>query len=224
MYAVDQGLLDDLRSRGFEIGIHGFNRDGALFWSESYFHKRAQAINVAIQRYGAAGFRAPMAHRNLRWMQALDIEFDSSCFDVDPFQAMPGGVGGMWPFIAGRFVELPYTMPQDHTLLLTLGEKSDRIWREKLEFIKQWSGMALMLTHPDYLDTQQRKDIYREFLLHFRCGEDFWHTLPRDVARWWRRCARAAPDCFARFAACATNWGVRTGSACWWETASRLKS
>jgi hypothetical protein len=119
-------------------------------------------------------------------MQMLDIEYDSSCFDTDPFQAMPGGIGSLWPLVTGRFVELPYTLPQDHTLLIGLGETTDRIWTEKLSMIARWSGMALMLTHPDYLDTVERRELYRGFLTKVRDANGYWHALPRDVARWWR--------------------------------------
>ncbi len=185
-YAIDDGLLADLRARGFEIGIQGFNHDGRLFCSYATFRRRSHDINRAIARFGAVGFRAPMVHRNLDWLQLLDIDYDSSYFDIDPFQAMPGGVGGIWPFVAGRFVELPYTLPQDHTLLVGLGETTDTIWQQKLSVIKKWSGMALLLTHPDYLDSPQRREIYRSFLIHLREQRDYWHALPREVAQWWR--------------------------------------
>ncbi len=185
-YPIDHGLVADLRSRGFEIGIHGYNHDGKLFWSEATFRRRADAINAALEQYEAVGFRAPMAHRNLVWMQQLNIEYDSSCFDIDPFQAMPGGIGSLWPVVTGRFVELPYTLPQDHSLLIGLGETTDRIWLEKLSLIRRLGGMALMLTHPDYLDTAQDRGLYRDFLAKVRDAGGFWHALPRDVARWWR--------------------------------------
>jgi hypothetical protein len=95
-YPVDRGLLTDLQNRGFEIGVHGYNHDGKLFTSRAIFDRRVPAINAALQSFGAVGFRAPMVHRNLNWLQALDIDYDASCFDVDPYQAMPGGVGGLW--------------------------------------------------------------------------------------------------------------------------------
>ena len=88
-YPIDRGLVRDLCKRGFEIGIHGFNHDGKLFLSEAIFRQRAEAINEALRDYECVGFRAPMVHRNLSWLQALDVEYDASCFDVDPFQAMP---------------------------------------------------------------------------------------------------------------------------------------
>jgi peptidoglycan/xylan/chitin deacetylase (PgdA/CDA1 family) len=185
-YPIDAGLLRDLQRRGFEIGIHGYNHDGRLYASEAIFRRRAAHINAALRRYGAVGFRSPMVHRNLVWLQQLDIAYDASYFDIDPFQAMPGGVGSLWPFTAGKFVELPYTLPQDHTLFITLAQRDVSIWRKKLAFIAGQRGMALMLTHPDYLDTPRRLDLYREFLLHARQAAALWHALPCEVAQWWR--------------------------------------
>jgi len=186
-YKIDEGIVKELKARGNEIGIQGFNHDGQLFLSKSKFDSRVKMINLAIERFDAVGFRAPMAHRNLLWMQQLNIEYDSSCFDRDPFQAMPGGVGGIWPFVYGKFVELPYTLPQDHTLFVTLGETTDRIWRDKLEFIRRHHGMALMLTHPDYLDSPSRRQIYRDFLCRLRDTGNAWHVLPREIARWFAK-------------------------------------
>ena len=193
-YKIDRGLINDLKQRGHEIAIHGYNHDGRLFSSKEVFDYRVPMINRAIEELEAVGFRAPMVHRNLRWMQQLNIEYDSSCFDIDPFQAMPGGVGSIWPFSVGKFVELPYTMPQDHTLFVSLSENSDRIWREKLAFIKRHHGMALMLTHPDYLDSPSRLRIYRDFLSWLRGSSDPWHVLPREMSRWFRSRSVNAPD------------------------------
>ena len=164
-YSIDRGLLRELTSRGFEIGVHGYNHDGKLFTSRRVFDARVPAINAALKSFGAVGFRAPMVHRNLEWLQSLDIEYDASCFDIDPFQAMPGGVGSVWPLIAGRFVELPYTLPQDHTIFIALNERDGQIWQRKLDFLAAMRGMALIVTHPDYLDSEHRIGVYRQFLL-----------------------------------------------------------
>ena len=185
-YRIDRGLLCELQSRGFEIGVHGYNHDGKLFTSRAVFDSRAPAINAALAAFGAVGFRAPMVHRNLEWLQSLEIEYDASCFDADPYQAMPGGVGGVWPFMAGRFVELPYTLPQDHTLFVALNERDGRIWADKLDFVAKLGGMALLITHPDYLDSDDRRDAYRRLLERARGIDGMWHALPRQVAAWWR--------------------------------------
>ncbi|WP_231603273.1 polysaccharide deacetylase family protein [Neorhodopirellula pilleata] len=185
-YRVDLGILRDLQDRGHEIGVHGFNHDGRLFESKRIFDRRTIPINRALRDFRATGFRAPMVHRNLEWQQALDVDYDASTFDYDPFQAMPGGVGGVWPFIVGKLVELPYTLPQDHTLLVTLGETEPTTWFRKFEYLRSLSGMAMLITHPDYLDTPGRLDVYRRFLEYVAEQSDCWTTLPHEVARWWR--------------------------------------
>ena len=185
-YNIDMGVVRELIERGFEIAVHGYNHDGKLFLSKAIFDNRTSAINEAMRQFSASGFRAPMVHRNLEWLQNIDAEYDASCFDIDPYQAMPGGVGSIWPFIVGRLVELPYTMPQDHTLIVTLGERSDNTWRTKLEYHRQRSGMALMLTHPDYMTESSTLATYRGFLEHVKDTAGYWHALPRNVARWWR--------------------------------------
>jgi peptidoglycan/xylan/chitin deacetylase (PgdA/CDA1 family) len=185
-YTIDRGLVRDLADRGFEIGVHGYNHDGKLFSSRAEFDRRVPAINEALRSWGAVGFRAPMVHRNLRWMQLLDIEYDASCFDADLYQAMPGGVGSVWPFIAGRFVELPYTLAQDHTLFIVRNERHGRIWKEKLSYLVHLNGMALVITHPDYLDSPSRLEVYRQLLLRAQGMAGMWHALPRETAAWWR--------------------------------------
>jgi len=191
-YRVDHGIVNELCARGFEVAIHGYNHDGRLYESRDTFFFRAEAINEALAKYQAVGFRSPMVHRNLEWLQELEIEYDASYFDVDPYQAMAGGVGGIWPFFAGKFVELPYTLPQDHTLFVARKERDGRIWREKLRFLVRNHGMALMVTHPDYLLAEEGKAIYRDFLTYVAAQEGYWHALPREIAQWWREREEAA--------------------------------
>ena len=185
-YKIDKGLVKDLVDRGFEIAIHGYNHDGKLLTSKTTFDKRSIAINSAISDLSASGFRAPMVHRNLEWFQQLNVDYDASCFDIDPYQAMPGGVGSIWPFMAGKLVELPYTMPQDHTLTVTLKQSTNATWQVKLNYLREHSGMAMMLTHPDYMTKADAKSEYRDFLKYVKDGGGYWHALPREVAHWWR--------------------------------------
>ncbi len=185
-YKIDAGLLDDLRARGHEVGVHGLNHDGQLFASRGIFRRRVTRINDVARRWQANGFRSPMMHRQLQWMQMLEFDYDSSCFDIDPFQAMPGGVGGVWPFIAGRLVELPCTLPQDHTLFVTLKCDSADIWRRKIDLIRRLRGMIMCIVHPDYLTTARHWDLYRELLEAMFEGQGGWRCLPHQAASWWR--------------------------------------
>jgi len=183
-YGVPDSLLQELRAEGFEIALHGWRHDGRDFSSRRLFDKRLPRMNQRLREWDAVGFRSPMTHRNPAWMQDLGVAWDSSFFDTDPYEPMPGGVMSIWPFVMGRFVELPYTLPQDHTLIETLGETSPRLWLEKLDFLAAHRGMALVNTHPDYLCRKGRLRMYEEFLQEVARRSGYWHALPRDVASW----------------------------------------
>jgi hypothetical protein len=185
-YAVDRGLLADLAARGFEVGVHGLKHDGKLFSSHARFLRRAQRINWYVQDFGAAGFRAPLTHRQPEWMQALEIDYDLSFFDTDPYEPIPGGTMSLWPFAMGRFIELPYTLAQDYTLTAVLGETTPQIWLGKVDFIREYCGLVLLNSHPDYLSNPVTRHVYEEFLQAMSGRGDYWHVLPREVARWWR--------------------------------------
>lgn len=97
----------------------------------------------------------------------------------------------LWPFVMGRFLELPYTLAQDSTLTDVVGERSPRLWLEKLDCLARFFGMALVNTHPDYLRNSAHMCIYRELLENVRERSGCWTALPREVARWWRLRASA---------------------------------
>lgn len=191
-YCVDLDLIGELKKRGFEVGVHGLKHDGKTFASKATFDARVESINRYLRQWDAVGFRSPMTHRNPEWMQALEIEYDLSFFDTDPYEPMPGGTMSIWPFMMGRFVELPYTLSQDHTMMVTLAERTPRVWLDKVEFICRHQGLALLNAHPDYLRVPGRFAIYEDFLNAMSRRTDYWHALPRETARWWR--ARAAVE------------------------------
>jgi hypothetical protein len=191
-YRIDMNLVDELRKRGFEIGVHGLTHDGRLFNSRDRFERAAKRINTYLKDLGAVGFRAPLTIRNPEWMQALNIEYDLSFFDTDPFEPISGGTMSIWPFFLGHFVELPYTLVQDYTLTDVLKEQTPDLWFKKIDFIIRHHGMALTNSHPDYLKVPARFQIYAGFLQTMREKSDYWHALPRDVAHWWRE-RSAAP-------------------------------
>lgn len=187
-YPIDMGLVDELHQRGFEVGIHGLTHDDKLFNSRAKFERSAKKINCYLKDLSAVGFRAPLTIRNPEWMQSpnMEIEYDLSFFDTDPFEPIPGGTMSIWPFFLGYFVELPYTLVQDYTLTSILLETSPRLWLEKVDFIRTYQGMALVNTHPDYLRNEITLSIYREFLQNMKGRWESWNALPHEVATWWR--------------------------------------
>ena len=194
-YSIERSYLDNLRAEGFEIGIHGLKHDGKLFFSFNTFSKRAKRINDYLKEYGAKGFRSPLTHRNPEWMQELEIDYDMSFFDTDLFEPIPGGTMSIWPFFMGHFIELPYTLPQDNTLFNILGHKDISIWKEKVDFIEKYHGMALVIVHPDYQRASKGRvkesmypiEHYKELLRYVKSKGNYWHALPSEVADWWRR-------------------------------------
>ena len=190
-YPLDHGLLEDLVARGFEVGVHGRRHDGRELRSRRVFEQHARHINEHLRRLGAVGFRSPLTHRHPEWMQSLEVEYDASFFDSDPFEPMPGGTMSLWPFTIGRFLELPYTLAQDFTLVDVLEERQPRLWLEKSAYLRRFCGMALLNAHPDYLRERCHQRMYAAFLEQLSCDPTCWNAPPRDVARWWRRRAAA---------------------------------
>jgi len=202
-YQVPTSLLENLRESGFEVGLHGLRHDGKLFSAKKVFYESLPRINHFLRKWGAVGFHSPSTHRNLDWIADLNIEYDSSTFDTDPFEPQPDGMKTIFPiWITNRskthgYVEFPYTLPQDHGLFVILQEKNNRIWKEKLDWIAEHGGMVFLNTHPDYMNfgagrcslEEYPAGLYREFLEYIRARYDgrFWHALPRDAARFWKR-------------------------------------
>jgi len=197
-YSVSAELREDLIKHGFEVGVHGLNHDGKLFRSRKIFNERSEKINHYLAAWNAVGFRSPAMHHNLEWIHDLNIEYDMSTFDVDPFEPQSDGVNTIFPFqVTGGsngagYVELPYTLPQDFTLFILMQETDVSIWQQKLDWIASRGGMALLNTHPDYMRFSADKmeeevytvNLYKEFLEHVRRRyEDFyWHVRPCEIA------------------------------------------
>lgn len=201
-YKVSKSLLADLNEQGFEIAVHGLKHDGKLFLSEQVFRKSAIKINNYLKEWDSVGFTSPSMHRNLDWMYLLNVEYSSSTFDTDPFEPQPEGISTIFPIFIQKnhtykgYVELPYTLPQDHLLYIILKEKNIDIWKRKLDWIVEKGGMALLNTHPDYMnfgDTKMQREeysvgLYIEFIEYIieKYKGRYWQALPREVALFWR--------------------------------------
>jgi hypothetical protein len=188
-YHVDPGILRELRERGFEVGLHGLKHDRSLFSSRSEFERQLPGLADAAQRFGAEGFRSPATHRVLDWLEELPVAYDCTVPHSDPYEPQPGGCCSFWPYMLGRIVELPYTLPQDHTLFTLLRERSVAPWLKQAEAIEQRFGLIQCLSHPDpgYLGDADKRAVYREFLDAMAGRDQLWKALPREVADWWRR-------------------------------------
>lgn len=101
-YRVPPGLIRWLQDNGFEVGVHDLYHDGKLFRTRETFERRANLINRYLREWNSVGFRAGFMLHNLDWFHDLEIEYDASTFDTDPFEPQPDGVGTVFPFFVGK--------------------------------------------------------------------------------------------------------------------------
>jgi len=209
-YDTPAWLRDFLVENGFEVGVHDLHHDGSLYRSRRDFFLAAQRINQHLERWHAVGFRSGFMFHNLEWLKELNVQYDASTFDSDPFEPQPDGANTIFPFWVARsktsgYVELPYTLPQDSTLYLVLGEKNNEIWKRKLDWVAENGGMVLVNVHPDYVafdGTPSRTEFpaafYRDLLAYVnaRYGQSVWHALPKGVAQ-FIAASHTSPACAA---------------------------
>lgn len=192
-YQVSDELLDRLRSEGCEIGVHGLRHDGHDLASRHMLRKRLPAIRAWADKWGAVGFRSPATQRSWDLMPLLGFDYDSSYTDSAPHEPQPGGCCTYLPFFINDLVELPLTLPQDHTLFDILGMTDGSLWRSKVDALRARGGMVLMIAHPDYVNCPGMLQAWEDLLDQLNSDPQAWHALPREVAAWWRRRAQSVP-------------------------------
>jgi glycosyltransferase involved in cell wall biosynthesis len=205
-YSAPRELRDWLVERGFEVGVHDLKHDGRLYGSRRGFAEKAARINGYLKDWGAIGFRSGFMLRNLDWIHQLDVTYDSSTFDTDPFEPQSNGTRTIFPFWipasakgapgSHGYVELPYTLPQDSTLFLVLRKASPEIWLRKTDWIAQQGGMALVNVHPDYINftsapassREYPATAYADLLRHIsqKYAGQYWQPLPGKLASWFK--------------------------------------
>ncbi len=208
-YLVSPEIRKYLEYNGFEVGVHGLYHDGKLYASKRIFEKRAKDINKYLDEWGVVGFRAPSMHHNLEWNGMLNIEYDASTFDTDPFEPQSDGIDTIFPIKiencnndgksdnkTTHYIEIPYTLPQDFALFVILKEKNIDTWKKKLDWIVEKGGMVLLNTHPDYMNfgngpckiDEYPYNYYKEFMEYIQTeyADKYWHVLPRDMAKFWK--------------------------------------
>jgi hypothetical protein len=204
-YRVSSRLCTTLRENGFEVGVHDLNHDGKLYSNRADFARKAVRINQYLAEWQAVGFRSGFMLHNLEWLHDLNVEYDASTFDTDPFEPQSDGVGTIFPYWVSPtnsgfnpsrerrgYVELPYTLPQDSTLFLIFRERTPDVWLRKLDWVAQHGGMALVNVHPDYIQFPSDRSSSTTFPLEFysrlltyvrdRYAGSYWQPLAREAA------------------------------------------
>ncbi len=193
---VDRETREMIKAGGFELGVHDLKHNGKLFTSRKSFASKALHINRYLEEWNACGFRAGLMHHNLDWIKDLQVTYDASTFDTDPFEPQPDGTRTL-PFWVPRqngsgYVELPvYAAPGLQSLHRPPG-KLHRYLETKAGLDRGKGRDGSINVHPDYMNFSDRPcgpkeypaSRYREFLEYVRSRYEgkYWHTLPRTVA------------------------------------------
>ena len=190
-YDIPPTLIQTIHDGGCEVGVHGWTHDGLLFSDWDLFTERVEGMKRVARTWDAIGFRSPATHRNPDWFHAMGFDYDSSAPDSDPFEPQSGGCLSVFPFFVDDVLEIPITMPQDHTLFALLKERDHRAWDRKASLIVERHGLVCMLAHPDemtgYAGNEHVMPIYRAFLEGLQAsGNSLWNPLPRELSAWWR--------------------------------------
>lgn len=82
--------------------MHDLHHDGKLFGSRRDFDLTRGVSTDILERWGARGFRAGFMLHQLDWLHALNIDYDCSTFDVDPFEPQMDGTETIFPFWVPR--------------------------------------------------------------------------------------------------------------------------
>ena len=98
MYQDPRQLREELTQNGFEVGIHDLRHDGRLYQSDKEFRRNAVSINRYLAEWGAVGFRSAFMLHKLDWLHQLNVAYDASTFDTDPFEPQPEGRHTIFPF------------------------------------------------------------------------------------------------------------------------------
>ena len=194
-YKIDYKKLKQLEKDGCEIGVHGYTHDASLaFLPRKEIERRINYSITKLSRFEVEGFRSPQLKRNRRFLNILANYFlyDTSVPNSEYKSSLAIRTGSctLFPFFIENMVEIPLTMPQDFTLIYTMElskNKILKIWKEKIDLIRELNGLVCLNTHPDdYLvGNDKYLEIY-EKILKYLSKQDSWNVLPREIAEWWK--------------------------------------
>jgi peptidoglycan/xylan/chitin deacetylase (PgdA/CDA1 family) len=190
-WTLDHGLLDELTSRGHELGIHGYDHGNRTpFAQEAERRRRLEAARPLIERYAIRGYRAPSLLRSPELLNDLAkiYAYDSSIPTAGGLFPTPNnGCATARPFRIGELLEIPLSLPRDGSLKF-LGyspEEIGALWIRVADQISKSGGVVVLLTHGEsrFSGNAAMLGAYRRFLEWVSASGKFQWTISGELTR-----------------------------------------
>jgi hypothetical protein len=199
-WPVDPGLLQDVATRGHEIGVHGYDHSNRTpFLPQRERRDRLASGHAFARAHGGVGYRAPSLLRTAALLEDLQplYRYDSSIpTSGGAFPVPNNGCASARPWRIGTLWELPLSMPRDGSLRF-LGHTPSEIgalWRDTAMRISGSGGMVCLLTHCEagFSGNPAMLAQYHEFLEWISAERRFEFLRPVDLVD---RLDRTYPAC-----------------------------
>ncbi len=198
-YKLDYDLLDSLKERGHEIGLHGYYHDNKIsFLPKEKIIERIKKCLKLIKMYDIQGFRSPSLLNSSNLFNVLGkfFKYDSSVPNVDVYNpfGLARGCCTIFPFRKGKLIEIPLTLPSDDKLLALSYRPLEiyKLWLFLINKIKQVGGIAVVTTHtePHLSGNSEMINIYSKFLKNISKEKEIWFAKPIDIVNWYLKCEK----------------------------------
>ena len=188
-WPIDHELLGELKERGHEIGIHGYDHSNRTAFCESdRQNTRLGAARDLIARYGMVGYRSPSLLRTRSLLGALSTlyRYDSSIPTSGGLFPVPNnGCASARPFLIEGIAEIPLSLPRDGSLKALGYSPTEYVqfWIQCAEEISRSGGVVVLLTHCEarFSGNPVAIDAYRRFLEHVASSNRYLWSTPREV-------------------------------------------
>jgi peptidoglycan/xylan/chitin deacetylase (PgdA/CDA1 family) len=189
-WPIDHGLVAEVRARGHQIGVHGYDHSNRTPFSDgAERRRRLDAARAFIERYDARGYRAPSLLRTRDLLRDLSTlyAYDSSIPTSGGLFPVPNnGCATARPYVVEGMAEIPVSMPRDGSLRF-LGYSPAAIvaaWRDCASRIARSGGVVMLLTHCErrFSGTPAMLDAYRRTLAFIAESPEFGFGVAADVA------------------------------------------
>lgn len=188
-WPVDAELVGEVRARGHEIGVHGYDHaNRTAFLPAERRHARLAAGHAFARKHGAIGYRAPSLLRTAALIDDLAAfyRYDSSIpTSGGAFPVPNNGCASARPWRFGTLWELPLSMPRDGSLRF-LGHTPQEIgalWRDVATRIARSGGIVCLLTHCEagFSGNTEMLRQYRGFVERVASEAQFEFIRPADL-------------------------------------------